>query len=257
MPSRRSVQGACALLLLATLFAVARAAPLPAAGEPPPAAGSTVTDADVQRARKALEDDPLMGGMQAHKRLHWRDPDKPEKSTPRPWLERVLRWLAEAGRWIASSARALVLVVAAIGVALIAVVIWRSWQRRSGAGGVDVAPPPTHVRGLDIRPDELPPDVPAAARALWLAGEQRAALVLLYRALLSALAHGFQVPIRDSSTEGDCLAMARGRVPEAGYDYAREFVSTWLAAVYAGQWPADSRFEALCSAHVLLRGATP
>ena len=44
--------------------------------------------------------------------------------------------------------------------------------------------------------------------ALWDRGDHRAALALLYRGLLSRLVHVHRVPIRDSSTEGDCLALA-------------------------------------------------
>ena len=46
---------------------------------------------------------------------------------------------------------------------------------------------PTHVRDLDIRPETLPADIGAAARQLWERGEQRAALALLYRGMLSRL----------------------------------------------------------------------
>ena len=74
--------------------------------------------------------------------------------------------------------------------------------------GDDAFVAPTHVRDLDIRPESLPDDIGAAARALWDRGEHRAALALLYRGLLSRLAHVHRLPIRDSSTEGDCLALA-------------------------------------------------
>ena len=60
----------------------------------------------------------------------------------------------------------------------------------------------------------FPPDIGAAARALWDRGEHRAALALLYRGMLSRLAHVHRVPIRDSSTEGDCLALAASHLTE-------------------------------------------
>lgn len=260
---RSRAEAAAVLLLLAAAWPATGAAPQPATA-PAPAAGAQAARAahgpvsarDVQEAVEALRADPQMGGMERHRRLHWRDRDRKE-SIEAPWLQRVLRWFGQLGAWIASSARALVLVAVAIGVALLAVLIWRTWRWQPRAAPAAGAPPPTHVRGLDIRPDELPTDVPAAARALWQAGEQRAALVLLYRSLLSRLAHGFQVPIRDSSTEGDCLSLARGRVPEAAGAYSSEFVGTWLAAMYAGQWPDDARFEALCAGHWQLQGAPP
>ncbi len=50
---------------------------------------------------------------------------------------------------------------------------------------------PSHVRELDIRPESLPDDIGAAVRALWLAGERRAALSLLYRGTLSRLVHSY------------------------------------------------------------------
>ena len=261
MPSRGSALAA--LVALAALAAprpgtcatpVVPSAPVAhTAGGPQAAIG----DREVQAAVKALQSDPLMGGLERHRRLHWREPDPAKDTQPAAWLVRVLHWFAQAGAWLASSARALVIVAVALCVALLGALIWRAWLRNpqstKGAEGL----PPTHVRGLDIRPDELPADVPGAARALWQAGDQRAALVLLYRSLLSRLAHGFQVPIRDSSTEGDCLSLARGRLPEAAQAYAAEFLRAWLSAVYAGQWPEAARFEALCAGHMQLQGAAP
>ena len=253
MPSRSSGRELLPLAELAVLAALAAALASPSPAATPSAA---ITDGEVRAALKALQADPQMGGMERHRRLHWRDPGRKD-AKPVPWLERVLRWLAQAGAWIASSVRALVLVVVAICVALLAVVVWRAWRRQPHATQSADGPPPTHVRGLDIRPDELPADVPAAARALWQAGEQRAALVLLYRSLLSRLAHGFQVPIRASSTEADCLALARGRLPEPAQAYAGEFMRAWLAALYAGQWPEAGQFEALCAGHWQLQGTSP
>jgi len=69
---------------------------------------------------------------------------------------------------------------------------------------------------------------------LWDRGDTRAALALLYRGLLSRLAHVYEVPIRDSSTEGDCLLLA-GRVLEARRaEYATRLVRTWQRAIYGG-----------------------
>ena len=86
---------------------------------------------------------------------------------------------------------------------------------------------PSHVRDLDIRPESLPDDVGAAALALWERGEQRAALALLYRGALSRLVHVHAVPIRASSTEGECLALARPRLAEPSARYAARLVEIW------------------------------
>jgi hypothetical protein len=88
------------------------------------------------------------------------------------------------------------------------------------------------VQDLDIRPETLPNDIGAAARALWDRGEHRSALALLYRGLLSRLAHVHRVPIRDSSTEGDCLALAASHLASARHDYASRLVRVWQRAVY-------------------------
>jgi hypothetical protein len=102
------------------------------------------------------------------------------------------------------------------------------------------------VRDLDIRPESLPDDVGAAAAALWSSGEHRAALALLYRGLLSRLVHVHGVPIRDSSTEGDCLALATPRVTAMRNSYAARLVRVWQGAVYGTEHPSSEAVLALC-----------
>jgi hypothetical protein len=105
---------------------------------------------------------------------------------------------------------------------------------------------PSHVRDLDIRPESLPDDIGAAALALWERGEQRSALALLYRGLLSRLVHSHGVPIRASSTEGECLALAESRVAAPSARYATRLVETWTAAVYGDLQPATAAVQTLC-----------
>jgi hypothetical protein len=105
---------------------------------------------------------------------------------------------------------------------------------------------PTHVRDLDIRPETLPHDIGRAARMLWDSGEHRAALALLYRGLLSRLAHVHHLPIRDSTTEGDCLALATGHLAPAGRDYASRVIVVWQRAVYGRDEVQPSIVHRLC-----------
>jgi hypothetical protein len=105
---------------------------------------------------------------------------------------------------------------------------------------------PTHVRDLDIRPESLPDDLGGAARALWDRGEHRAALALLYRGMLSRLAHVHRVPIRDSTTEGDCLMLAACHLAQPPCEYASRLVSVWQRYVYAGQDIQAARVYVLC-----------
>jgi hypothetical protein len=104
---------------------------------------------------------------------------------------------------------------------------------------------PTHVRDLDIRPESLPDDIGAAVLELWRRDEHRAALALLYRGLLSRLAHVHEVPIRDSSTEGDCLALAARHLAPERRDYVGRLIGVWQRAVYGGRDPATDEVEAL------------
>src|SRR6185312_8956351 len=141
--------------------------------------------------------------------------------TPRaPWL----MWILESARWAAESARRLTWIVGGVLLAVVIVHLFRTRKHRRGRSAAIVFEPPTHVRDLDIRPETLPPDIGAAARALWERGDHRAALALLYRGMLSRLAHVHEVPIRDSSTEGDCLALAARRLDAVRVAYVTQLV---------------------------------
>lgn len=110
----------------------------------------------------------------------------------------------------------------------------------------------TEVAGLDIRADSLPPDVIAEVRRLWLTGERRAALGLLYRATLARLVADNRLHIGHGYTEGDCLGAA-GEAQRAGllgadrFALAGETTRLWLAAAYGDRWPADATVLARCS----------
>jgi hypothetical protein len=117
---------------------------------------------------------------------------------------------------------------------------------RGVAGAFETFVPPTHVRDLDIRPESLPAEIGAAARALWDRGEHRAALALLYRGMLSRLAHVHRVPIRDSSTEGDCLSMVASHLTQRKREYMVLLVRVWQRFVYGGEDVEPSTVYALC-----------
>ena len=74
-----------------------------------------------------------------------------------------------------------------------------------------------------------------------------AALSLLYRGLLSRLAHVHQVRVRESSTEGECLGLARGALPAPRSAYVALLIGTWQRAVYGGMPPQDQAVHELCA----------
>jgi Domain of unknown function (DUF4129) len=208
---------------------------------PPPAAGSPTRD-EVDAAALALRDIATLTGSRTEHELRLKQRDR-ETERPDPgavqWLTDFIGWLNDAGRWLVWAAGAVALAVVALRL--------RAWLARAdAAAGPERLPAPTHVRDLDIRPQTLPADIGAAAWALWQAGDVTAAMSLLYRGALSRLVHGHAVPIRASSTEGDCLRLAATRVAPATGSYLEELVDCWRRTVYAARPPADERGRALC-----------
>ena len=84
------------------------------------------------------------------------------------------------------------------------------------------------------------------ARVLWDRGEHRASLALLYRGMLSRLAHVHGVPIRDSSTEGDCLSLAATHLSQLPCEYASRLIGVWQEFVYGGESTEPSTVYILC-----------
>jgi hypothetical protein len=105
---------------------------------------------------------------------------------------------------------------------------------------------PTHVFGLDVRPESLPDDVAGEALALWRRGETRAALGLLYRAAIARLIRDDGLELAPSDTENDCLRRVHGAAPAPRAAFFSRITQAWLLCAYARALPADSVVEALC-----------
>jgi hypothetical protein len=230
------------LLVAALLLAAADGAAQP---EQPPAPGTIPAFDDVQKALDKVENDPNVARERTVRGLRWVEPER-RRSDELGWLSGLGRWIRGLFEWVAISGRAIVWVLGTL-LAVLVVVYLVQLVRRRGLPRVPARfAAPSHVRDLDIRPESLPDDIGAAALALWSNGEQRAALALLYRGLLSRLVHVHEVPIRASATEGECLALARSRLCAASTAYAERMVGTWTAAVYGGVVPAPTVVDALC-----------
>ena len=104
---------------------------------------------------------------------------------------------------------------------------------------------PASLFGMELAPETLPDDVPAAAMRLLREGEPRRALALLYRGSLSRLVHERGVELRASHTELEVLALAPS-------DYLRQLVDTWRACAYAERVPAPQAIEALAQGYAAL-----
>jgi len=224
-------------LFSAALLCLALFAASPAPAEP-------ITSERVKSAVQAVRADPDLGGEKTVRRLRWKveqDPEErdPQAAPPAPWLIELVRWLAE-------SARVLIWVLGAAAVGVLLVFVWRWARVRADEAQGRAFVLPSHVRDLDIRPESLPDDIGGAARAMWLRGEQRAALSLLYRGALSRLVHGHAVPIRAASTEGECVQIASRSLSEPSSAFFAGLVGAWQIAVYGARAPEADSVLALC-----------
>jgi hypothetical protein len=197
--------------------------------------------AEIARALDAVKADPNLATERTIKTLVWKTPPSTSSRMPR-WLS----WIAGLFGWLGESARVLVWCAAAGLVGLVVVYLTRMARARIVSQTDETFVVPTHVRDLDIRPETLPDDIGGAARLMWERGEHRAALALLYRGMLSRLAHVHGVPIRDSSTEGDCLALAAARMPADRSEYLSRLVRVWQRFGYGRESVDAAAVYGLC-----------
>lgn len=212
------------------------------------------TEAQIHEAIAKAKADPNLATERTIRTLDWvAEPRKTRQTSPAwvTWLQGLFGWLDQSARW-------LVYLVAIVFVVWLAAQIARLVASRRARDREDEGfAAPTHVRDLDIRPETLPDDIGAAARALWDRGERRACLALLYRGLLSRLAHVHRVPIRDSTTEGDCLALAGRCLAPAPQAYAVRLVSVWQQFVYGHEDSGAATIYALCDEFAAAIDAPP
>ena len=231
-------------LACAILFVLATMVPLMATAGGDDASqerAQAPNDAEVTRALDAVRADPMFATTRTIKTLKWTGPAQSRSETP-SWI----KWIAGLFTWINQAARVLMWGTIALLVLLLVAYIVRTLRVRGLPTRDDTFVAPTHVRDLDIRPETLPDDIGVAARRLWDRGEHRAALALLYRGMLSRLAHVHRVPIRDSSTEGDCLVLSATLLPPDRHDYTSALVRAWQRFVYGGQDVEAAAIYRLC-----------
>jgi hypothetical protein len=231
--SRSKWLAVAAVLLLATLSCGAQESPTGVFSKP-----------EVEKAIVEVRKDPNLASERTMRTLKWvKTEQQKRKKLDLSWLA----WIGELFAWIAQGGRFLFWGVLAVLAALLLVYLYRLSRNWSSSGGAARIAAPSFVRDLDIRPESLPADIGAAARQLWDSGEHRAALALLYRGLLSRLVHVHRVPIKDSSTEGDCVALASLHLKdEERKAYVASLVRLWQRAVYGGESVATESVYALC-----------
>ncbi len=197
---------------------------------------------EIERAIETVKADPNLATERTIKTLRWKSSSDNKPSRTPGWF----KWIAGLFAWFEQSARVLVWCAALALAGLLVVYISRLVRSRTISERAESFVVPTHVRDLDIRPETLPEDIGAAARLLWDRGEHRASLALLYRGMLSRLAHVHGVPIRDSSTEGDCLALAASRLSQDRCEYLSRLVRVWQRFGYGREDVHAATVYVLC-----------
>ncbi|HJU84679.1 MAG TPA: DUF4129 domain-containing protein [Holophagaceae bacterium] len=210
-----------------------------------------------KRAQRILQEDPAFSHTQEERHLVYR----PTGREPR-WLRRILDALfgerkKPEARSPSKMPKGLFEMIAFIGkivliVGIASLVLWLVYRFRHRLGAPRVKEAgweaPDAVAGHDIRPESLPPDLVAAARALYASGEARAAMALLYRGALADLVHRRGLEIPASATEGDCLRAAQGRLERLPLEIFATLTRLWLRLAYKSEVPGAEAFESLCSA---------
>jgi hypothetical protein len=210
----------------------------------PSIAVAALDEQEISDALEQVRADPNISSKRTLRTLKWVDGDKKPTSEESPgWLS----WLVGLFAWLANMSRLLLWIGIVFVLGLLGLFLKRvlsGYERTSYAKPLDA---PTHVREMDIRPESLPDDIGGAALQLWEGNDHRAALALLYRGLLSRLVHSHGVPIRESTTEADCLQLAVPRLHADTAEYTALLVRVWQHAVYGAKEPVADDVRKLCS----------
>ena len=190
---------------------------------------------DPKREIAEVLKDPIFGYERDAMGWQPRNPSKDNDATRRDF--RFAGWLAEFARY---------LMWALVAAALVYALWWLARNfRPQRAPPVERYQAPASLFGMELAPETLPPDVPAAALKLMEAGKIREALALLYRGSLSRLVHQRGVQLRSSHTELEVLALAPS-------DYLRDLVGAWRACAYADRLPPPQTVTRLAQGYAAL-----
>ncbi len=153
------------------------------------------------------------------------------------------------GSWLVGIAQALMWLILSAFVAFVVWLIWRYRHLLRGSGGVAAkrVPPPQArvVMGMEVAPESLPPDIPAASMELWRVGRRQEAMSLLYRGTISRLIATGGVEIAESDTESDCLRRVTAEAA-AHAGYFSGLTETWMRLAYGRSAPPDEAMQELC-----------
>ncbi|MGS2723012.1 DUF4129 domain-containing protein [Porticoccus sp. GXU_MW_L64] len=181
----------------------------------------------------------------------WRAIDKEKPKADYSWLEKLRGFFEWLQKILPALGLFLKVVIILLLLALIVWLIvrftsWLDWLNLPSKGKHRKKAPPSSLFGLELGRQSLPDDVAASALQLLENGQIREAISLLFRAALSHMVHHSELPISDSSTEGECLRLAERHRPASELGYFRQLTNTWLLLAYAHQPPSAEHTRELC-----------
>jgi len=134
----------------------------------------------------------------------------------------------------------------------VGVLIWRyrDWlqafvSRRPALKRKVARPIPQQAFGLDLNRETLPDDIAASAESLWQT-DPRAALGLLYRALLSHLLHDHHMALKTADTEGEVLQRVEQLQQPALLAFSKTLTGHWQNMAYGHRLPPAHLQQELC-----------
>ncbi|MBU0900551.1 MAG: DUF4129 domain-containing protein [Gammaproteobacteria bacterium] len=140
--------------------------------------------------------------------------------------------------------------------ALFSLIAWLVWRYRDWlnafAGRLRLPrartyQPPAQLFGLEVAPQSLPADIPGEVERLW--DEQpRAALGLLYRALLSRMLHEQRLPLKSAHTEAEVLQRVQALQQQELSQFSQTLTHHWQNLAYGHRLPPAALKPELCGA---------
>ncbi|WP_409318360.1 DUF4129 domain-containing protein [Pseudomonas sp. KCJK9016] len=176
--------------------------------------------------------------------------EKTEDSKAPQWLKTLLDRLD--GQHLNGLAKAIEVLLWAVVIGALGWLIWRYREllqtfvsRRPSLPVGIKRPVPQQAFGLDLSRETLPDDIAASAEQLWQT-RPRAALGLLYRALLSHLLHDFNLILKPADTENEVLARIEHLQRPDLLAYSRHLTGHWQNMAYGHRVPAAHLQQELC-----------
>ncbi|MDR2625157.1 MAG: hypothetical protein LBC37_02385, partial [Zoogloeaceae bacterium] len=189
--------------------------------------------------------EPTFGRMEEETQWYWRNQDDKKKTQAHDISG--MRILKEFFGGLAQVVRLLLYGLISVTLAACVVFFYRNRERFWPEALPQKNRRPETLFGLDLRPETLPEDIPAAALAEAEAGRWIAALSLLYRGALVTLIERDRVAFYAGDTEDLCLARVSGHIQKDACTTFAALLAEWKATAYAGRQPTLARIRALCA----------